>query len=40
MSKQLPVIGTAAAEGFAPIDDVVAVIARGGMVVLVDDEDR
>ncbi|MGA1699304.1 MAG: 3,4-dihydroxy-2-butanone-4-phosphate synthase, partial [Ilumatobacteraceae bacterium] len=25
---------------FAPIDDVIAAIARGDMVVLVDDEDR
>lgn len=40
MTNELPVIGLAAQTLFAPIEEVVAEIGRGCMVVLVDDEDR
>lgn len=40
MTKELPVIGLSAQTLFAPIEEVVTEIGRGGVVVLVDDEDR
>jgi len=41
-SKEYPMTSNTTAHGsvFAPIDDVIAAIARGEMVVIVDDEDR
>ncbi len=40
MMNEMSVIGLAAPSAFAPIEEVVAEIGRGRMVVLVDDEDR